>query len=232
MQPPLLPWLITCCVILGASCAARTPVQAPELATSPLPLSDPVSYALQIGDELAIKFWGIPELDQDLVIRPDGRISLPFIDEVQAAGLTPAQLDDDLTRLYAGELKNPQITIIVRQALGHRVFVGGEVAQQGPVPIVGELTLLQAVQQAGGFLPSARRRQVLLIRTATDGTRLARSLDIRPALSGERPDFDPRLQTADIVFVPRTKISNVDLFVEQYINRLVPIGPIIVRTLP
>lgn len=223
--------LVTCFVILGVACAGRTPIHAPELESHPLPLSDPGTYALQVGDQLAIKFWAVPELDQELVIRPDGRISLPFIDEVQAAGMTPAQLDDDLTRLYATELKNPQITIIVRQSLGNRVFVGGEVTQQGPVPIIGELTLMQAVQQAGGFLPSARRRQVLLIRTAPDGTRLARSLDIRPALSGARPDFDPRLQTADIVFVPRTKINNVDLFVDQYINRVVPIGPVIIRTL-
>ncbi len=217
-------------VVLGVSCAGRTPVLAPDLALEPLP-TEPLPYRLQAGDTLGIQFWGVSELDQEVLIRPDGKISLPWIDEVQAAGLTAAELDAQLTARYSSELKNPTILVTVRQAPGNRVFVGGEVQRVGAVQLLGELSLLQAVQEVGGFLPSARLRQVLLIRTQADGTRVARSLDLRSALSGAEPNADPRLQTLDIVFVPRTKIANVNLFVEQYINRVFPIGPLLVRSI-
>ena len=212
-------------------CAAQTPVNAPELTAQPLPNIDSLPYVLHAGDQLGIRFWDVPELDQDVLIRPDGMISLPYVDDVQAAGRTAMALDEALTKLYASELKYPVITVEVKQALANRVFVGGEVTQQGPIPLVGELTLVQAIQEAGGLRFTARRKQVLLIRTLPNGERVARSLDLRPILSGENPMLDPRLQAADIVFVPRTKINNVNLWVEQYLNRVIPVGPIVVRTL-
>lgn len=218
-------WTLGLAAPLVLGCAARTPVVAPPVAQEPLPRPEPRPYRLQPGDAITVSFWGDRELDQDVVVRPDGMISLPFVDEVRAAGLTPAELDGELTERYTGELAKPEITIIVRELSGQRVFVGGEVGEQGALPLTSGLTLLQAIQERGGFLTSARRRQVLLIRTGSDGTRLARSIDLRPVLSGADPNADVALQPWDIVFVPRTKITNVDLFVEQYINRALPFQP-------
>lgn len=218
-------------VLFLLHCAARTPIEAPQYPAQELPSFDSLPYKLQVGDRLAIRFWAVPEFDQEVVVRPDGKISLPYVDAVEAAGRSPEELDDQLTELYAAELKNPAITVVVEQAMANRVFVGGEVQQQGPVPIFGQLTLVQALQEAGGLLVSARRQQVLVIRTTPSGERLARSIDIRPILSGQNPQLDVPLQTADIVFVPRTRINNVNLFVEQYLNRLIPIGPLVVQTL-
>ncbi len=212
----------TAVTLLG--CATGTPVEAPSVAESPLPQVEPTPYRLQIGDRLGIRFWGNPELNEEVTIRPDGVISLPFVDEVQAAGLTPAELDAELTRRYTGELARPEITVMVLDFPSHKVFVGGEVGRRGSVELTGRLTLLQAIQEAGGFQITARRDQVLLIRSLSEGEIIARSIDLRPVLSGANPAADIPLQPLDVVFVPRTKIENVKLFIEEYIFGLLPIG--------
>jgi len=204
------------------SCAQSTPIKAPSVTTTPLPPLKIEAYRLQPGDSISVVFWGQSEFDQELSIRPDGRISLPFVDEVQAGGLTPKELDDELTRLYTGELASPEITIIVREVPSQRIYVGGEVEEQGAYPIVGHLTITQAVQEAGGFLTTARRSEVLLIRTESTGERFARQVDLRPVISGRDLSLDISLQPFDIVFVPRSKITNIGLFVEQYINNIIP----------
>ena len=214
-------------LLLLAGCAARTPIEAPALAEAPFPESaaadQPPPYRLQAGDLIAVRFWGNEELDDEQIIRPDGRISLPFIDEVPAAGLTPMELDARLTETYASELANPNITVIVRQAVPPRIYIGGEVGAQGAFQLTDNLTLSRAIQQAGGFTVTARRREVLLIRQQADGSGLARAVDLRPVLSGADPSLDVRLRANDVIFVPRTQIESVSLFIEQYIDGVVPL---------
>ena len=114
------------------------------------------------------------------------------------------------------------ITVIVRSFASQRIFIGGEVGEQGTFPLVGSVSMMQAIQEAGGFLPSARRSEILLIRTSIDGERIARSVDLLPVLRGENPNADVVLQPFDIVFVPRTKVANLGIFVDQYINSIIP----------
>jgi polysaccharide biosynthesis/export protein len=193
----------------------------PRLMDNPRPVLDP--YVLQVGDELSIKFYTNPELNEDVKIRPDGMVSLQLIDDVQAAGLAPNQLDAELTKRYTGELADPQITVIVKRAAGHRVYVGGEVGKQGVLPLVGGLTLYQSIQRSGGFLTTAHRKQVILIRRGTDGLPSGIAVDVRPVQRGEHPEVDLPLRPLDVVFVPRSKIANVNLFVQQYIRDALPI---------
>ena len=108
-------------------------------------------YRLQRGDEIEIKFFYNPSLNERLIIRPDGKISLQLIDELLVAELTPAQLDKILTRRYATELKQPELTIIVRSFVGQRVYVGGEVTTPQLVPLTGKMTALESIFRAGGF---------------------------------------------------------------------------------
>jgi polysaccharide biosynthesis/export protein len=217
------------CGALGA-CAARTPVKAPSLRLEPLPAVEPsvdqALYRLQAGDVIAVRFWGNEELNDEQTIRPDGRISLPFIDEVQAAGLTTAQLDEQLTQLYASELASPNVTIIVRKAVAPRVYVGGEVNVRGSFELTDHLTLLRVLQQAGGFTTFARRKQVLLIRQQADGSGLARSIDLRPVLSGADLTADLNLKANDVILVLRSKIKSLNLFIDQYIDDVIPLQSI------
>jgi protein involved in polysaccharide export with SLBB domain len=232
MRPsPRRSWLLI--PLLLAGCAPRAarpaPVAAqpdrpfPTLATAPREQS---SYLLQRGDRIAIKFYGNPELNEALVIRPDGMVSLPLIDDIQAAGRTPAELDADLTERYASELARPNLTVIVRRPSGELVYIGGEVGEQGVVRLRAGMSLFQAIQAAGGFTKTAHRKQVILIRRDAAGQAVGRSIDVRPVQTGERPSEDVPLRPYDVVFVPRSKVANVNVFVEQYIRNNLPIQTI------
>jgi len=181
----------------------------------------PAPYVLQVADQLAVRFYFNTELNDDVVVRPDGMISLQLIGDVQAAGRTPEGLAAAITERYVGELANPKITVIVR-SLGSRVYVGGEVGKQGVVALSGGLTVFRAIQEAGGFLTTAHRTQVVLIRRGADGQMKGYEVDMRPVLDGKDPSLDVPLQPYDVVFVPRSKIAEVNRFAEQYIkNNLV-----------
>ena len=205
------------------ACAGRTPIDAPKIEKQPLPTQDEqaVEYRLQVDDLLEVKFWGNEELDQRVRIRPDGKISLPYVDDVTASGRTPRELDAELVQRYSPELARPEITVMVVET-GALVYVGGEVGSEGPVALRGGLTMFQAIQAAGGFLQTARRNEILLIRRPAGEEPLARAINLRPVLSGKAPELDLSLEASDIIFVPRTKIANVNLFVQQYVNQIIP----------
>ena len=206
-----------------AGCAQKTPVVAPDIAADPLPAFENPVYRLQPRDIVAIKFWSNPELNEEQRIRPDGIIALPFVDEVKAAGLTPSELDKELTERYSSELNRPDLTVIVREAALPQIFVGGEVGFQGMVPLTEGMTLFRAIQRAGGFKPTARRKDVMLVRLQPNGPPVARKVDVLPVLSGRDPAADPLLAANDIVFVPRTKVESARLFIQQYINDMIPL---------
>jgi protein involved in polysaccharide export with SLBB domain len=182
-------------------------------------------YKLQVGDTLTIKFYRNPEIDQEVVIRPDGKVSLPFVDDVRCAGLTPAELDQDLTRRYVGELAIPDITVIVTELGGHRVYVDGEVTKPSMVALAGGMTMLNAISSAGGFKPGAIREQVILIRRDTAGKPVGHAVDLRKVIFGKSSEGDVLLQPYDIVYVPRSRIANANLWVQQYIRDMLPINP-------
>ncbi len=214
-------------IVALSGCSASTPIHAPKALDEPLPPIEWRPYRIQIDDELDIKFWGNEELDQSVTVRPDGMISLPYVDDVRAGGLTPTELDKELTARYAKELIKPELTVIVTQAGGQTIYLSGEVSDQGSLRLAERMTLMQAIQEAGGLLTTARREQILIIRTMPDGERIARAVNLRPVLSGRDLSSDIALQANDIIFVPRTKIANVNIFVDQYINSVIPIDGIV-----
>jgi protein involved in polysaccharide export with SLBB domain len=197
----------------------------PTMATERYDNTQLPPYRLQVGDSLTIKFYRNPELDQEVIIRPDGKISLPFIDEVQCAGLTPEDVDKEITRRYVGELAIPDITVIVAAVGGHRVFVDGMVEKPGMVPLSGGLTMLTAIASAGGFRDEAIREQVILIRREGDGQPVGHAVDLKKVQYGQDPANDVLLQPYDIVYVPRSKIANANLWVKQYLQDMMPIRP-------
>jgi len=182
-------------------------------------------YVLQPTDVIAVKFFFNPELNEEVAVRPDGKISLQLIGDIVAAGRTPADLADELTQRYRHELANPKVSVIVRQLGTPPVYVGGEVGRQGTVTLSRGLTLFQAIQDAGGLLSTAHRKQIILIRRADDGQPVGYSIDIRPVASGQHPEGDVPLHAYDVVFVPRSKIADVNVFVQQYVRNMLPVTP-------
>jgi protein involved in polysaccharide export with SLBB domain len=178
-------------------------------------------YVIRPGDGLGVRFYRTPELNVDVLVRPDGKISLDFVGDVQAAGLTPEQLSRTLSERYAGELSNARVTIVV-QSFGGQVYVGGEVKGPSAAAFTAGLTALQAIDLAGGFLDTARRDSVILIRREGTGFRGYR-LALDKVLSGEDLSADTYLQPSDVIHVPKTFIANVNVFVDQWIRKNLPV---------
>jgi polysaccharide export outer membrane protein len=218
-------WMVVLATACGPHRSYAPYDTIPTLATERYDISGLPPYRLQVGDTLAIKFYRNPELDQEVIIRPDGKISLPFIDEIACAGMTPAQLDAEITRRYVGELAIPDITVIVSALGGHTVAVDGMVKMPGIVPLRGGMTMLGAVAAAQGFRDEAIREQVILIRRDESGKPVGHSVDLKKVMYGQDPQGDVLLQPFDIVYVPRSKIANANLWVEQYIRSMLPIHP-------
>jgi len=179
-------------------------------------------YRIQPGDLLDIKFFYSPELNEQIPVRPDGRISLQLAQEVRAEGRTPAELTAILKETYSSELKKPDVTVIVRSFGNQRVYVDGEVGKPGLIPLTGPTTVLQAIAQSGGFVYTGNTTDVLVIRRSPEGQPLAMMVNLKKARDGSDLSQDIYLRPSDIVYVPRSAIANANLWIEQYLNRMIP----------
>src|SRR5579862_21379 len=120
------------------------------------PTTAPLAYVLAPGDNVEVKFAYVPDLNQAQIIRPDGKISLPLVHDVPAAGMTPTELQDSLLKKYQDTaLKSPELVVIVREFNASKIYVGGEVGLPGTQPLLTPTTVLQAILQANGFKNTA-----------------------------------------------------------------------------
>jgi protein involved in polysaccharide export with SLBB domain len=175
-------------------------------------------YFLQPGDTLDIKFLYNPELNENVTIRPDGKISLQMIDETRAGGLTPAQLNEALTKSYSSQLKQPRITVIVKSFGGQRIYVGGEVNTPQTLTVIGKIDALQAIMNAGGFRPDAKPSSVMIISRDPDNRPVARRVDLKKVLNGAPSTEDFTLKPFDVVYVPKTELATADEFITHIYN--------------
>ena len=181
----------------------------------------PAAYIIQPGDQLDIKFYYNPELTESVTVRPDGKISLQLVDEVQAAGLEPMQLDEILTRKYSQELKKPVVTVIVKSFAGQRIYVGGEVNRQTEMILPPGMTVLQAIFQAGGFKESASPENAILIRLGPKREPITMRIDLQNAMLGKGVGANLVLRPLDIVYIPKSYIAEANKWVNQYIEQLI-----------
>jgi len=184
---------------------------------------DDYTYRIGPGDELSLQFLVNPDLNAKVVVGPDGRGVFPLISGLHVEGMTVEQANDALTREYATALRRPDVQTLITTYGAAQIYVGGEVHTAGVFPIKGELTPAQAVMVAGGFLPTARTGKVVVIRQRPgDGELLMRVLDEKDLLGRGRSDGGFAVLPGDLVFVPRSSIAEVDLFVQQYITGVLP----------
>ena len=201
-------------------CASQQPNVKSAVAGVKATSQKPQDYLIQPGDELEIKFFYNPEINEKVIVRPDGKISLQLVDEVPASGLTPLQLDNVLTQKYSRELKNPMLTVIVRSFTNERIYVGGEVNEQGLIDLKTGMTPLQAVLNAGGLKETASPESAIVIRKGTDNRPVPMKMNLKDAMYGKIGSADFILQPSDIVFVPKSTIAKLNKFVNQYIEDL------------
>ena len=177
-------------------------------------------YILQKGDQLAIKVLDVPDLNAEVTVGPDGRIGVLMMGDIEAAGLTVEELRKRLADRYAQDYKDPQVGLIVKSFASLKVFIGGEVERPGMIALNGDMSALSAIFQSGGFKATARPENVILIRN--DG--LDRPIAIKMNLKHVWKDgtSDVALQPFDVVFVPMSKVAQLDQIVDQYIRKALP----------
>jgi protein involved in polysaccharide export with SLBB domain len=177
---------------------------------------------LSPGDTLEIRFFYTPELNTVQTIRPDGKIALQLIGEVMAQGKTPIELKEQLHEHYKQHIKQLDITVIVQTLSNRRVYVGGQVNTPGSIPMPGKLTALEAIMLAGGIkLESGSYENVLIIRYE-DNKWLGGVLNLKSVFEGEKVE-QFCLEPQDIVYVPETRVVEVNRWIDQNIDRILPL---------
>jgi len=183
----------------------------------------PDQYRLYNGDDLRVKFEFHPEHDTRVVVRPDGKVSLDVTGEIQAAGLTTAELEEAIKLKSSDRLREPEVTVIVVQLGERKVWVGGQVRAPGFVAYYPGLTASQAIMNCGGFTDTAQVDSVLHIAQGEMGFQSTR-VDLTEVIEYGAPD-PVVLSANDQVFVPRTFVGDAGSFVQLYIRNLLPIPP-------
>ncbi len=210
-------------ILAGASsAAAQASAVAPGVAT-PSTRVVPPEYRIGPGDELSVAFPYNPELNHDGPVGPDGRFTLPQVGNVLLARSTIAEatatISDQLRAAGIVADARPSVTI---RTYGAAVFVGGEVKTPGLVRLTSGMDPLQAVIVAGGLLDTAKSKKIVIIRRGPDGVPVQHYVDLRAYLRhGLAAGVDP-LAAQDVVFVPKSSIAEADIWVDQYLNKLIP----------
>lgn len=187
----------------GKSTVVETARSYSSVATSTVAPYGPNSPAYVIGpqDVLDIAVWKEPDVSRVVPVRPDGRISLPLIHEVQAAGLSAQQLTDTVTEMLKKYVNDPQVTVIVSQINSQRVFVVGEVARAGAFPLLPGMNVLQALSSAGGFTAYANVKNIHILRL-DKGKQLELSFNYREVVKDHKSEQNIQLEAGDTIVVP------------------------------
>lgn len=179
-------------------------------------------YRLGFGDILEIKFFNNREFNETVPVRPDGRIAIEKVGEIEVAGKTPAYVDSVVTQIYSQFVRSPEVTVIVREFGNNQVYVFGEVYSPGKFPIAQEMTLVQALANAGGPKDTAKLNSVLVIRRDRDGRPTASRVDLWRLTEHPEDASDGAVQPLDVIYVPRTFIANVSSFMSKVYDSVIP----------
>lgn len=181
----------------AAEPATPKPASAPG---APTPVQPPADYVIGADDTLHVSVWKEPDLTATLPVRPDGRISLPLLNDVPAAGLTPMQLAASITEKLKKYIADPRVTVVVTAMNSRRIFVTGEVMHPGALPLLPNMTMLQALSSAG-FTQFANLKRIYLLRTE-NGRQVKLPFNYKEVVKGSHPEQNILLRPSDTIVVP------------------------------
>jgi polysaccharide export outer membrane protein len=204
------------CGALAVSLATAARAQAPagtgggkaaDLSPKPsvaAPTVPPPDFVIGPGDVLAIVFWREKDLSGDVRVRPDGRISLPLLNDVQAAGLTPEQLREKLIESAGRYLEEPNATVVVKEINSRQVFITGQVGKPGPYPLGAPTTVVQLISMAGGILEYADKENIIIIHAERrpDGEPWSHRINYLEVMKRRNLQQNIELKPGDTVIVP------------------------------
>jgi polysaccharide export outer membrane protein len=227
--------IVVCSIIWGCSSSPPPPSVSPEVPQSfykPDQLGDFLKstssqvtneYVVGIGDRLDVVFFFHDDLTtENLLVRTDGRITLPYVGDIMAAGQTPMYLDSTLTVRFSEILRDPNLSVIVREPAEQVVYVLGQVVMPGGYPFETKISLVQALTHARGFDLGAKSQHVVVIRREGVVGIVGVEVDVDAITKGHQFHKDFLLRSGDIVFVPKTRIKSLGEFVEQVDDILRP----------
>jgi polysaccharide biosynthesis/export protein len=161
----------------------------------------PAGYTIGPDDLLSIVFWRDKDMSAEVVVRPDGKISLPLLNDVDAAGLTPDQLRDQLTKAASKYLEEPNATVVVKEIRSRKVFITGMVVKGGPFPLVGDMNVMQLIAMAGGLQEYADSQNIVVLRTENGQAQRLR-FNYKDVVKGKDVKQNIALKPGDTVIVP------------------------------
>jgi polysaccharide export outer membrane protein len=203
----LLLWVGLATTALLSQASGTQPSAAPKNDNASAKAPDEVQsanvgsdYIIGADDTLHISVWKEPDLTETLPVRPDGKISMPLLNDITAAGLTPLQLRDTITERLRKYIADPRVTVVVTGMNSRRVFVTGEVTHTGPMTLLPHMTVLQALAQAG-FTQFANPKAIYLLRTE-NGKQQKIPFNYKEVVKGNHPEQNIMLKPGDTIVVP------------------------------
>jgi len=163
---------------------------------------DAKNYVIGENDVLDIDVWKEKEISRTIPVRPDGKISLPLIGEIQASGMTPLQLQDDIAQKLKAFLANPEVTVIVSDPRSQHFNIVGEVAKPGAYPLSQSTTVLDAISMAGGFRDFAKETKIYVLRAMPGGSQARLPFNYKDVIKGKKPENNVVLKPGDTIVVP------------------------------
>lgn len=228
MSARLLPTRILTASLLVAAlagCSSPPPPAATGVTADPWAYAGIADspYLLAPGDKIEVIVHTAPELSRELVVAPDGRVRMPLAEPVMAMARSPDELAGLLRTSLSLELIDPDLDVVATEFASQKFFVGGEVQTPGIFDLPGQIDPLQAIVMAGGLTRDAQPKEVLLIRRLPGGEVRSALIDVRSGLRDPSLASWLPLRRFDVIYVPRTRISEQNQFVQQYIRDALPV---------
>jgi polysaccharide biosynthesis/export protein len=206
MHPPALRYglalAMACGAVIGAAAEQRTSTPSSTNGTETAgPPALPPGYLIGVEDVLSIVFWKDVDMSAVVVVRPDGRISLPLLNDIQAAGSTPEQLRAQLIQAAAKFVEDPNATVVVKEVHSRKVFITGNVLKPGTFPLAGDMNVVQLIALAGGIQEYADSKNIVVMRT--DGGRVQYlKFNYKDVIKQKNVQQNVSLKPGDTVVVP------------------------------
>ncbi len=187
----------------GAGAVPKTAATAPEIPESSKTRGVPDDYVIGAGDVLQISVWKEPDASiPNVVVRPDGKISIPILKEIEVVGLTPTQLEKLITERLSRFIPAADVTVVVTGINSKKIYVLGAVKKEGPLPYTYRMTIMQALSEAGGLTDYAKRKKIYVLRME-NGKEYRLPFDYNAALKGEHMEMNIPLMPGDTLVVPQ-----------------------------
>ncbi|MGA2609098.1 MAG: polysaccharide biosynthesis/export family protein [Terriglobia bacterium] len=185
----------------AVTAASSQKTDATNKTNNPVPAAADADYVIGPQDVVRIDVWKETEISRTIPVRPDGKISLPLLNDIQASGLTAVQLGKAIHDGLTKYLTNPEVTVTVTEINSRRVYITGEVARAGAFPLLPNMTVLQALSSAGGFTQFAKTKSIYVLRNDA-GKQVKHPFNYKEVVKGKNQEENVLLQPGDVIVVP------------------------------